>query len=606
MMLIKNWVISLGCALFMQGSLSHAVVDLPYYWKPFPYGKQIHGENLTADDLHGKVVLLEYWGIMCAPCRATFPHLEEIHKKNKNNNLQVMAIHYQPNINKAAENFLKSKKITFPVFHELYLPELPMDGLPCTYLIGENGYVVRRIAGSTPELQKLYKSIPKEFGKLEKGYPILRRENIKKYEKEKKNLLSSTPNLEGKINVYREQQDDIYAQRIVRSYEIWLNHTRGLLLNILKTDPQRAINLIKQFKSAVPSNTDFDEVLKAANNKADLKTLPDLVKFTSEEVSKTPAKKLQLNIPTSFKSIDEANARSANDGAHHYFGPRTSSKALENKVVMIEYWGMGCAPCLAAFPFLVETYNKYKNHGFELIASNVQGWDARMSEFLKSKEVTFPNYFQLRIPNGEVEQKIPYAVLVNSEGKIVAKGNPKEVALKIPEELAKINAPTPLLQNVQLKKQSKYIKQLTSHTPDIEAKIAPLRNLTNDEEAVLICKTVDNWKNSSEELIDLFLTTNPVIARDKIFQYKKSFPQSSKYDEQWNNLKDNKDLIKITQTQSALNILQEKLVQDSEITENEVKNVRLMIESLLKSESELITPAAEKLNDQFQRIITSD
>jgi peroxiredoxin/Tfp pilus assembly protein PilF len=39
------------------------------------------GELISLEDLHGKVVLLDFWGTWCPPCRASVPDLRSLHKK---------------------------------------------------------------------------------------------------------------------------------------------------------------------------------------------------------------------------------------------------------------------------------------------------------------------------------------------------------------------------------------------------------------------------------------------------------------------------------------------------------------------------------------------
>jgi len=43
--------------------------------------QHLFGDKVTAADLKGKVVFLEYWGVRCPPCRASFPSLVALQKK---------------------------------------------------------------------------------------------------------------------------------------------------------------------------------------------------------------------------------------------------------------------------------------------------------------------------------------------------------------------------------------------------------------------------------------------------------------------------------------------------------------------------------------------
>lgn len=51
-----------------------------------------NGSPLTADDLKGKVVLLDFWAIWCGPCIATFPHLREWQEKYSDKGLVIIGM----------------------------------------------------------------------------------------------------------------------------------------------------------------------------------------------------------------------------------------------------------------------------------------------------------------------------------------------------------------------------------------------------------------------------------------------------------------------------------------------------------------------------------
>lgn len=51
-----------------------------------------NGSALTADDLKGKVVLLDFWAIWCGPCIATFPHLREWQEKYSDKGLVIVGM----------------------------------------------------------------------------------------------------------------------------------------------------------------------------------------------------------------------------------------------------------------------------------------------------------------------------------------------------------------------------------------------------------------------------------------------------------------------------------------------------------------------------------
>src|SRR5262245_14454020 len=51
------------------------------------------GKELKLADLKGKVVVLDFWGTWCGPCRAAMPHMKELYAKHKDKGLVVIGVH---------------------------------------------------------------------------------------------------------------------------------------------------------------------------------------------------------------------------------------------------------------------------------------------------------------------------------------------------------------------------------------------------------------------------------------------------------------------------------------------------------------------------------
>ena len=53
----------------------------------------INSNPLSEADLRGKVVLVDFWTYSCINCIRTLPHLNEWHKKYKDNGLIILGVH---------------------------------------------------------------------------------------------------------------------------------------------------------------------------------------------------------------------------------------------------------------------------------------------------------------------------------------------------------------------------------------------------------------------------------------------------------------------------------------------------------------------------------
>ncbi len=103
----------------------------------------IYGLKITPETAKGRVVFFQYWGINCAPCRASFPNLVAMQKKYaRSGKFTVIASHVQKD-EKAARTFCRQMKVNFPVYQQLRLPQAPCGStIPSAYLFDHKGKIV--------------------------------------------------------------------------------------------------------------------------------------------------------------------------------------------------------------------------------------------------------------------------------------------------------------------------------------------------------------------------------------------------------------------------------------------------------------------------------
>lgn len=101
-------------------------------------------------------------------------------------------------------------------------------------------------------------------------------------------------------------------------------------------------------------------------------------------------------------------------------------EGMKGKVVILEFFGHKCPPCLASIPHLNKIQEKYKD-SLAIIAIEVQGYNtAQVTEFAKQKDVKYTmvseekaselvNYIQIR---AEWRGSIPFTVALDPSGDV--------------------------------------------------------------------------------------------------------------------------------------------------------------------------------------------
>jgi thiol-disulfide isomerase/thioredoxin len=108
-------------------------------------------------------------------------------------------------------------------------------------------------------------------------------------------------------------------------------------------------------------------------------------------------------------------------------GKMQTLSSLKGKVVLIDFWASWCKPCLKESPNVVKLYDKYKSKGFEILGVSLDkekgDWVKAIADYkLNWIHVSDLSFWNNKAAKDYGVQSIPFTVLVDKEGKIIAKG----------------------------------------------------------------------------------------------------------------------------------------------------------------------------------------
>jgi thiol-disulfide isomerase/thioredoxin len=131
-------------------------------------GEDLNGRPMKLSDYRGKVVVLDFWGDWCGPCRAMYPHERSLVKRLDGKPFALLGINSDSDPQKLKER-MKEENVTWPFWRDGGSTEGPIatawnvHGWPTIYVLDHKG-VIRYKGVRGEAMDKAVNTLLKEIG----------------------------------------------------------------------------------------------------------------------------------------------------------------------------------------------------------------------------------------------------------------------------------------------------------------------------------------------------------------------------------------------------------------------------------------------------------
>lgn len=133
----------------------------------------LDGKSVKLTDLRGKVVLIDFWGTWCDPCKIETPWLIEFQKKYASRGFTVLGVAMDPEGKKLVGPFVQNTRfdvggvkeaINYPIFlgNDSLSDKFGLEGYPTGILVARDGHVVKTTVGLVSK-EEMAKDIESQF-----------------------------------------------------------------------------------------------------------------------------------------------------------------------------------------------------------------------------------------------------------------------------------------------------------------------------------------------------------------------------------------------------------------------------------------------------------
>lgn len=126
----------------------------------------LDGNKVDIADLKGKVVVVDFWATWCGPCKASFPGMQKMVNKYKDNpNVKFVFVDTWENAEdkqKVVKDFITTNKYSFDVWMDnenKVVEQFKVDGIPTKFVIDKSGTIRFKSVGFSGSDDKLMQEL---------------------------------------------------------------------------------------------------------------------------------------------------------------------------------------------------------------------------------------------------------------------------------------------------------------------------------------------------------------------------------------------------------------------------------------------------------------
>jgi len=189
----------------------------------------------------------------------------------------------------------------------------------------------------------------------------------------------------------------------------------AVIITASSLNPQQDLKMYKTIRDGLLKSSPGSEYQLAFNEQV------NQIEIQLNEQKKQEEEKEKLKNLTNIGNV--APALNFNNPE----GKLITLASLKGNYVLIDFWASWCRPCRMENPNVVKLYNKYKDQGFTVFSVSLDNNVEKWVNAIEKDGLTWPNHVsdlkQWRTEATKIYgfRGIPYTVLIDKKGKIIAK-----------------------------------------------------------------------------------------------------------------------------------------------------------------------------------------